>query len=214
VKYLVIPITVALALSAGAPAFAQNAGKSARTPASREALLAGIAEALLFERALPTLLDPDAHVATVVISRIGAVNGDGIIAVTQIYAHHSEWFEAGAHADDNGEIGKMVIGRSSLPFDEWQRWWRARRDIAIVLRGLAVSRVVVAGASTNWAVESTVRDAHSHDLEVVVVRQAVITPFEDLHESSLRSMGSVFARVVDLDEALFDGELGDAPVSR
>lgn len=33
VKYLVIPITVALALSAGSPAFAQNAGKSARTPA-------------------------------------------------------------------------------------------------------------------------------------------------------------------------------------
>jgi nicotinamidase-related amidase len=87
-------------------------------------------------------------------------------------------------------------------------------DLAIVLRGLGVDRVVVAGASTNWAVESTVRDAHSHDLEVVVVRQAVITPFEDLHESSLRSMGSVFARIADLDEALFDGETADASVSR
>jgi nicotinamidase-related amidase len=75
-------------------------------------------------------------------------------------------------------------------------------DLAIVLRGLAVDRLIVAGGSTNWAVESTVRDAHSHDFEVVVVRQAVITPFEDLHEPSLRSMGSVFARVADLDEVL------------
>ena len=75
-------------------------------------------------------------------------------------------------------------------------------DLAIVLRGLTVDRLIVAGGSTNWAVESTVRDAHSHDLEVVVVRQAVITPFEDLHEPSLRSMGSVFARVANLDEVL------------
>ena len=34
-----------------------------RPPASRDALIAGIAEALLIERALPTLLDPDAHAA-------------------------------------------------------------------------------------------------------------------------------------------------------
>jgi nicotinamidase-related amidase len=87
-------------------------------------------------------------------------------------------------------------------------------DLAIVLRGLGVGRVVVCGASTNWAVESTVRDAHSHDLEVVVVRQAVITPFEDLHESSLRSMGSVFARIADLDESLFDGDAAEESVSR
>jgi nicotinamidase-related amidase len=81
-------------------------------------------------------------------------------------------------------------------------------DLAIVLRGLDVKRVVVAGASTNWAVESTVRDAHSHDLEVIVVREAVITPFEDLHESSLRSMGSVFARIASVEEDLFNGEPG------
>ena len=73
-------------------------------------------------------------------------------------------------------------------------------DLAIVLRGLEVTRVVVGGGSTNWAVESTVRDGHSHDLEMVVVREAVITPFEDLHESSLRSMATVFATVVSIDE--------------
>ena len=73
-------------------------------------------------------------------------------------------------------------------------------DLAIVLRGLDVSRVIVGGGSTNWAVESTVRDGHSHDLEMVVVREAVITPFEDLHEHSLRSMATVFAQVVSIDD--------------
>ena len=75
-------------------------------------------------------------------------------------------------------------------------------DLRIVLRGLGINRLVVAGASTNWAIESTVRDGHSHDLEMVVVREAVTTPFDDLHESSLRSMATVFARVVGIDELL------------
>ncbi len=75
-------------------------------------------------------------------------------------------------------------------------------DLAIVLRGIGVRRLVVGGVSTNWAVESTVRDGHSHDFEMVVVREAVATPFEDLHEASLRSMGSVFATVVGKDEVL------------
>jgi nicotinamidase-related amidase len=73
-------------------------------------------------------------------------------------------------------------------------------DLRVVLRGLGIERIVVCGASTNWAVESTVRDGHSHDYEMIVARDAVATPFTDLHEPSLRSMGSVFARLATTDE--------------
>jgi hypothetical protein len=38
------------------------------------------------------------------------------------------------------------------------------------------------------------------------VREAVITPFEDLHEASLRSMGTVFARIASVGEPLFEPE--------
>jgi ureidoacrylate peracid hydrolase len=79
-------------------------------------------------------------------------------------------------------------------------------DLRIVLRGLSIDRLVVGGVSTNWAVESTVRDGHSHDIEMIVVREAVGTPFEDLHEPSLKSMGSVFATIASLSEVL-SGEL-------
>ncbi|MGH2406501.1 MAG: cysteine hydrolase family protein [Candidatus Limnocylindrales bacterium] len=75
-------------------------------------------------------------------------------------------------------------------------------DLQVVLRGLGVERLIVGGVSTNWAVESTVRDGHSHDLRMVVVREAVGTPFGDLHEPSLRSMASVFASVLPLAEIL------------
>jgi nicotinamidase-related amidase len=75
-------------------------------------------------------------------------------------------------------------------------------DLRIVLRGLGIERLVVGGVSTNWAVESTVRDGHSHDLEMVVVREAVGTPYDDLHEPSLRSMASVFATVAALEDVI------------
>src|SRR5258705_13938807 len=80
--------------------------KQAAPPASREALIAGIAEAHLIERALPTLADPDAHAVTVILSRIGATKGDGLIGIAQLYVYiGSPWFDAGAHADEKGEIG-------------------------------------------------------------------------------------------------------------
>ena len=80
-------------------------------------------------------------------------------------------------------------------------------DLRVVLRGLGIERLVVGGVSTNWAVESTVRDGHSHDLEMVVIRDAVGTPFADLHEASLRSMATVFAQVLPLSE--FVARIGD-----
>ena len=77
-------------------------------------------------------------------------------------------------------------------------------DLSIVLRGLGIRRLIVAGISTHWAVESTVRDGHSHDLEMVVVREAVASPFPEFHEPSLRAMGSVFATVVPIGDITSD----------
>jgi nicotinamidase-related amidase len=72
-------------------------------------------------------------------------------------------------------------------------------DLDLVLRALGVTRILVAGVSTHWAVESTVRDAHSYGYEVVVVREAVADPFPEFHEPSLRAMASVFATVAGID---------------
>ena len=75
-------------------------------------------------------------------------------------------------------------------------------DLNIVLRGLGIKRLLVSGGSTHWAVESTVRDGHSHDYEMFVVREAVGTPFPEFHESSLRTMATVFATIIGLDDVL------------
>ena len=71
-------------------------------------------------------------------------------------------------------------------------------DLDWLLRGLAVERLIVIGTSTNWAVESTVRDADSLDYRVVIAREATGARMGDMHEYALRSMGTRFAEVVSV----------------
>ena len=73
-------------------------------------------------------------------------------------------------------------------------------DLDWVLRGLGVERLIIAGTSTNWAVESTVRDADSLDYRVVIAREATGARMGDMHEPSLQSMGTRFAEVVPVAE--------------
>jgi len=171
--------------------------KPTRTPANREALLAGIAEALLIERALPTLLDPDAHAVTVLINRIGAVNGDGLIAVTQVYAHQPDWFEEGAHADERGEIGKLTVGKGKGSFDDWQRFWRGRRDVAIVLRGLFL-RTALANDHGTWMLRTA---AAEPDMVRVEVRAGAAPSAEEVLRTHIAARREL-ERVLEVGGAL------------
>ena len=73
-------------------------------------------------------------------------------------------------------------------------------DLDWVLRGLDIERVIITGTSTNWAVESTVRDADSLDYRVVIAREATGARMGEMHEPSLLSMGTRFAKVIRVAE--------------
>lgn len=75
-------------------------------------------------------------------------------------------------------------------------------DLDFVLRGLGVDRLVVAGTSTNWAVESTIRDADSLDYQIVVAQEATGARIGEHHEPALRSIGSRFAEVKTVNDIL------------
>jgi ATP-dependent Clp protease ATP-binding subunit ClpA/ATP-dependent Clp protease ATP-binding subunit ClpC len=169
-----------------------------RSPASRDALIAGIAEAMLIDRALPGLLDPDAHGATVVLSRIGPANADGLVYATQVFAHQPAWFEAGVHADAAGDIGEVRIGpgKSAMTFEAWQQWWRARRDVVITLRGLFVREALAADHGT-WMMRSA---AAEPDIVRVEVRGGARPPHDVLraHLAARREL----ERVLEVGGAL------------
>src|SRR5262249_52792380 len=91
----------------GAPA-ARSPGAPPRglPPPGRDALIAGIAEALLLERALPELLDPAAHAVTVVISQIGATASAGGVAIAAQAIAADAWLDGGAALTDGGQLAE------------------------------------------------------------------------------------------------------------
>ena len=68
--------------------------------------------------------------------------------------------------------------------------------LELLLRGLGVHTLILAGIVTNGAVESTARDAHLRDFRLVTLRDGVASFRPDLHEASLRNLASL-GEVVD-----------------
>lgn len=71
-----------------------------------------------------------------------------------------------------------------------------------VLDRHGVRKLIVGGVRTDFCVESTVRDAFFRDYDVVVLSDGVAGYFPLLHEGSLRVMGTVFAKVMTVDETI------------
>jgi len=72
--------------------------------------------------------------------------------------------------------------------------------LEILLKNLGATHLLVAGVRSDFCVESTVRDAFFRDYDVIVVRDCVAGYFQDLHENAIKTMGTVFSRIMDLEE--------------
>lgn len=75
-------------------------------------------------------------------------------------------------------------------------------DLETLLHGLGIRDLVVCGVTTNCCVETTVRDASQRDYHVFVAQDAVAEYEDDRHAAALKSMGMLFARLVDVSDVL------------
>jgi nicotinamidase-related amidase len=79
-------------------------------------------------------------------------------------------------------------------------------DLEIVLDGLGVGRVVVAGMSTPRAVESTVREAHSLGIACVVLEDGTYAADDETQEFCLRILRECgFASTAASADVILDG---------
>ena len=110
------------------------------------------------------------------------------------------------------EIGALEAGSSGMDFHPEIREDLA--DLVIVkprisafygtqldaaLRARNVNRLVIAGVSTAWAVQSTVRDAHDRDFEVFVLEDACAAVNDSVHHSSMELLGAI-AKVIRVED--------------
>ena len=73
-------------------------------------------------------------------------------------------------------------------------------SLEAMLRMRAIDLLIVCGVTTNYCVDSSVRDAYARDLEVVLVGDACAALDADLHEATLRNTAVLHGKVATLDE--------------
>lgn len=74
--------------------------------------------------------------------------------------------------------------------------------VAELLRMLRRDVVLIGGGATNRGVETSVREAFSMDLDVVVVRECCWSADQEAHDYSLNKSLKMYARIRTLDQAL------------
>lgn len=96
------------------------------------------------------------------------------------------------HPDLNVSLADLVIVKPRI-----SAFYGTNLDA--VLRARRIDRLAVAGVSTAWAVQSTVRDAHDRDYDVIVVEDACAAANEQIHRSSVELLEDI-AQVIQVDD--------------
>lgn len=60
-----------------------------------------------------------------------------------------------------------------------------------ILRANRIDTVMLTGVSTTWAVESTARDAHDRDYQVIVIEDACAARSEEDHRQALKNIAAI-----------------------
>jgi len=104
-------------------------------------------------------------------------------------------WDAEIHEDMAPEKGDVIIEKNRP-----SSFYATRLES--YLRAQGIEHIVVCGVTTNICVETTVRDASQRSLRTFVVRDAVGEVDDFRHETSLKAMEYLFARVMSVNEVL------------
>lgn len=75
-------------------------------------------------------------------------------------------------------------------------------NLELILRSLHADTLVVAGVATNVCIESTVREAFTRDVRVILPRDATASYTREMEDASLATLGFMFAELVSVDDVL------------
>jgi nicotinamidase-related amidase len=133
-------------------------------------------------------------------SAVGAFRASGLPVVSSQEVHRPDLLDIGRELDGTegvhcveGRPGTELVAELRPRGDE--HLVRKRRyscfvgtDLSIVLRGMGVDTLVLAGSLTDVCVHYTFADAHQLDLVVRVLTDCVLGSSEQAHDAALRAM--------------------------
>ncbi|MCZ7664519.1 MAG: cysteine hydrolase [Thermoleophilia bacterium] len=92
-------------------------------------------------------------------------------------------------------LGEVVLGKTTSGTF-------ASTDLDLILRNMEISRLVVAGVTTNNCVESTVREAADRGYRVIMVEEATATFSRELQAAAIKNIDRNFGVVRRLESVL------------
>nr|WP_220496980.1 isochorismatase family cysteine hydrolase [Serratia sp. OS31] len=95
------------------------------------------------------------------------------------------------HPSLAAELGELVIVKPRV-----SAFYGTNLDAA--LRARRIERLIICGVSTTWAVQSTARDAHDRDYQVLVLEEACAAATPEEHRMSMEMLAHI-AEIVTLE---------------
>jgi ureidoacrylate peracid hydrolase len=70
------------------------------------------------------------------------------------------------------------------------------------LRMRGIRTLIITGVTTNYCVDSTIRDAYARDYDLLIVEDGCATTYLDLHEAALKNAALFHGQVVPAAEVV------------
>lgn len=96
------------------------------------------------------------------------------------------------HSELTAELGELVIVKPRI-----SAFYGTNLDAA--LRARRIERLIICGVSTTWAVQSTARDAHDRDYQVLLLEEACAAATPEEHWESIEILSNI-TEIVTLED--------------
>jgi len=73
-------------------------------------------------------------------------------------------------------------------------------NLEVELRMRGIDTLIVTGVSSNYCVDSSIRDAYARDLDLYIVEDACACPWPDLHDATMKTAAIFHGEVVSTEE--------------
>jgi ureidoacrylate peracid hydrolase len=97
---------------------------------------------------------------------------------------------------------KELVSDGDLVFTKHRASCFYNTNLELELRMRGIDTLIVTGVSSNYCVDSTIRDAYARDLDLYIVEDACSCPWPDLHDAVMKTNAIFHGEVVSTEDAL------------
>ena len=97
---------------------------------------------------------------------------------------------------------KGLVGDDDLVFSKHRASCFYNTNLELELRMRGIDTLTITGVSSNYCVDSTIRDAYARDLDLYIVENACSCPWPELHDAVMKTNAIFHGEVVSTEEAL------------